>query len=325
MTSAPILYSFRRCPYAIRARLALRQGGLAVELREVNLQAKPPELLEASAKGTVPVLVRPDRTVLDQSLAVMVWALRRHDPEDWLRSGDEGNGVAQRQAMDALIATNDGRFKRHLDRFRYADRHPGARMETHRGEALAILRQWNGRLERGGWLLEGGPSLADWALLPFVRQFRLADPAGFEAEPGLSALQGWLRRFLEGPDLAAVMGPPWAARQPWRSPRLLYHLALAEEWQAARAAGVYRRSSRGLGLEEVGFIHASDAHQLADTFARFYGDARSVVLLTIDPQRLQRAGVAVKREPAPPCGELFPHLYGPLPLEAVLQSEPYTG
>jgi glutathione S-transferase len=160
-----------------------------------------------------------------------------------------------------------------------------------------------------------------------VRQFRRADPAGFDAEPNLAALQNWLGRFEASAELATVMEPPWGQRQPWRSPRWLYHLALPEEWHQARTNGVYCRSTRGLGLEQVGFIHASYAHQLAATYARFYGDAGPVVLLTIDPSRLEQAGVPVRAEPGglnPEAGaELFPHLYGPLPLTAVLAAAPY--
>jgi glutathione S-transferase len=327
-TDRPILYSFRRCPYAIRARLALAAAGLRpgpdLELREVNLKAKPPELLEASAKGTVPVLVLPgegtpaDR-VIDQSLAVMRWALERHDPGDLLRRADRHGQAARRALIEALVASNDGPFKHHLDRFKYAGRHPGADPEEHRAAALTILRDWNARLPELG----DRPSLADLALLPFVRQFRLADPQGFESAEGLSAVQAWLGRFLSSPELAAVMAPPWAARTAWRSPRWLYHLALAPEWRAARSEGVYRRSSRGLSLEEVGFIHASHSHQLEATHQRFYADAADVLLLTIDPGRLAAAGIAVEEEPAPGSGEFFPHIRGPLPLAAVLAWEPF--
>ena len=320
----PILYSFRRCPYAIRARLALAAAGLRpgvnLELREVHLQAKPPELLEASAKGTVPVLVLPDGRVLDESLGIMHWALARSDPHRWLG----GWGPAQVAAMQALITANDGPFKHQLDRFKYPDRYPGEAFEAHRQAGLAILRSWSPRLEPGGWLLGRRPSLADWALLPFVRQFRLVDPAGFDAEPQIEALQAWLGRFLAGPELAAALEEPWAARAAWRSPGWLYHLALGPEWQAARADGMYRRSTRGRSLEEVGFIHLSNAHQVEATAALFYGDlpAGAVLLLTIDPQRLAAAALEVRFEQAG-GGEPFPHLYGPLPLEAVLRAEPW--
>jgi len=359
----PVLYSFRRCPYAIRARLALAAAGLVPErdlvVREVSLTCKPPELLLASPKGTVPVWVFPPGAgaepardpgsesdppagihgvgprVIDQSLALMTWALARHDPDDWLRLGPSPGAQANRAAMAALVAENDGPFKHHLDRFKYPDRfkagdsptNPDGNRQGHRTAAQAILGRWNHRLQSGGWLLGPSACLADWALLPFVRQFRRADPAGFDAEPNLAALQNWLGRFEASSELTTVMEPPWGQRQPWRSPHWLYHLALPEEWRQARTDGVYARSTRGLGLEQVGFIHASYAHQLAATYARFYGDAGPVVLLTIDPGRLEQAGVPVRAEPGGPTreagAELFPHLYGPLPLSAVLAAAPY--
>jgi glutathione S-transferase len=376
----PVLYSFRRCPYAIRARLALAAAELVPEIdlvvREVSLACKPPELLLASAKGTVPVLVLPPGSgaepakdmglatvpnraspgsapgVIEESLGLMTWALARRDPGDWLRRGKGPTARASQAEMAALIAENDGPFKHHLDRFKYPNRFkpddlgrkPGGDPVgdsnhvspgngagpvhlRHRAAALRILERWNQRLQAGAWLLGPGACLADWALLPFVRQFRRADPAGFDAEPNLDALRAWLGRFEASTELATVLDPPWGRRQAWRSPHWLYHLALPEEWRQARAAGIYARSTRGLGLEQVGFIHASYAHQLAATYARFYGDAGPVVLLTIDPALLEQAGVAVRAEAAgsnPAAGaERFPHLYGPLPLAAVLAADPY--
>lgn len=305
----PVLYSFRRCPYAMRARLALAAAGQAVELREVALKAKPPELLEASAKGTVPVLVQADGALLEESLEIMRWALEQADPLGWLQ--------ADRADTAALIAQNDGPFKRHLDRFKYPDRYGEVEPMEHRAAALAILREWDQRLAVGGWLLGAQATLADWALLPFVRQFRLADPDGFVAEPGLESLKDWLTRFESSTLLTRVMDSPWAERRCWRSPRWLYHLALAADWQQARQLGEYRISTRGQSLEQVGFIHASYADQLEGTHQRFYADVSDLRLLVIDPTRLAAHGIAVRPEAAPGSGELFPHLYGPLPLDAV--------
>jgi glutathione S-transferase len=226
-----------------------------------------------------------------------------------------------------LITENDGTFKHHLDRFKYPNRFKahdlgrkpggdpvgdsnhgspghgaGPDHLRHRAAALRILERWNHRLQAGAWLLGPGACLADWALLPFVRQFRRADPAGFDAEPNLDARRAWLGRFEASVALATVLDPPWGQRQAWRSAHWLYHLALPEDWRQARAAGVYARSTRGLGLEQVGFIHASYAHQLAATYARFYGDAGPVVLLTIDPARLEQAARGPAQPPLPgPC------------------------
>ena len=328
---AAILWSFRRCPYAIRARLALAQAGVTVEVRELNLAVRPPEFVALGAPGTVPVLERSDGSRLRESLEIMVWALAAHDPGDWLHRVGEASSAAEAwEEVMALVAENDGPFKHHLDRFKYANRFPGADPLVHREAAFTILRRWNGRLEHTSqageprWLLGERSCLADWALLPFVRQFRLADPAGFDAAVGIGALQAWLARFEAGGELAAVMAPPLAPRHPWRSPSWLYHLALAEEWQQAQAAGVYRRSTRGLSIEQVGYLHASHGDQIAATFERFYADAGPVRLLSIDPQRLEAAGLEVKEEAAPDSGELFPHVYGgPLPCEAVVAAEPY--
>jgi len=325
----PILWSFRRCPFAIRARLALAAAAVAVEVRELNLAVRPPEFVAMGAPGTVPVLELPDGSRLRESLEIMVWALERQDPGDWLRR-TSGDAAAVWEQMMALVAENDGPFKHHLDRFKYANRFPGSDPALHRGEALTILRGWNARLEGHGlegeplWLLGEHPCLADWALLPFVRQFRLADPEGFAAAPGIGTLRAWLARFETGAELVGVMAPPLAPRHPWRSPSWLYHLALAEEWQQALAVGAYQRSTRGLTIEQVGFLHASHGDQIEATFERFYADAGPVRLLSIDPQRLGAAGLEVREEPAPESGELFPHLYGgPLPCAAVLAAEPY--
>ena len=199
-------------------------------------------------------------------------------------AGEQGGAAAgeQRRRIAELVAENDGPFKHHLERVKYANRYPGEDPSAHRQAALAILRRWNSQLEEGaagggvgkGWLLGPQSCLADWALLPFVRQFRIADPADFDATVGIGALQAWLARFEAGGELAAVMAPPLAPRHPWRSPSWLYHLALAEEWRDVEVEGVYRRSTRGLSIEQVGYLHASHGDQIAATFERFYADAR---------------------------------------------------
>ena len=213
MTGAlPVLYSFRRCPYAMRARLALAVSGEHHELREVVLRDKPPELLAASPKGTVPVLVLPDGVVIDQSLDVMLWALRRKDPEAWL-SPPKGSI----DDMLALVAGNDGEFKRSLDRYKYPNRYP----EESAGDAQAFAQLhrttgavWLGQLDGmvgDGWLFGARASLADMALLPFVRQFAHTDAAWFAAQ-AWPRLQAWLAGFEAGALYAGVMGK----HAPWR-------------------------------------------------------------------------------------------------------------
>src|SRR4051812_30888674 len=136
----PILYSFRRCPYAMRARLALAVSETGCEIREVKLRDKPAELIAASPKATVPVLVLPDGEVIDESLEVMRWALRRNDPENWLQGDDV-----------ALIAANDGAFKYHLDRYKYPERH-GVDPVAHRASGLALLTVLEAQLAGHPWL-----------------------------------------------------------------------------------------------------------------------------------------------------------------------------
>jgi glutathione S-transferase len=160
----PVLYSFRRCPYAMRARLALAVSGEPYELREVVLRDKPAELLAASPKGTVPVLVLPGGTVIDQSLDVMLWALRRQDPENWLLP--PRGAIAD---MLALVAGNDGDFKRNLDRYKYPHRYPEesagdaqAFALKHRAQGAAWLATLDGMLV-DGWLFGPRVSLADLA------------------------------------------------------------------------------------------------------------------------------------------------------------------
>jgi len=204
--SAPhhILYSFRRCPYAMRARLALASSGVSVALREVVLRDKPPEMLSASPKGTVPVLVLKDEKVLEESLDVMRWALSQNDPEGWLQTD-----AAEREA---LIESNDGPFKHHLDRYKYANRYEGAVAKTHRDAATVHLYQLNTRLGVSKWLCGDGASLADYALLPFVRQFANTDRAWFDAQDW-PYLRTWLEAFLASPRFQVVMNkyPRWQA------------------------------------------------------------------------------------------------------------------
>ncbi|EAU70742.1 glutathione S-transferase domain protein [Synechococcus sp. BL107] len=318
----PILYSFRRCPFAMRARWALLEAGLIVHWREIELKHKPVEMLESSAKGTVPVLVLPNGTVIDESEAVMRWALAQADPRGVLRAAD----------ASALIAQNDGVFKRHLDRFKYIDRYPGESREEHRDAGLRILADWSQRLEQNPWLLGPVISLADAALWPFVRQWRFADPDAFEANGQLAPLREWLQRFLDDPSFERLMqrADPWCSRGlqplfpadaiavPVDQP--LFHLALKGDWEQAQDSGTYQWSTRGMRLTEVGFIHCSWQEQVPKTFERFYADAGEIVLLEIDPIRLN----SPLRADAIPTGELFPHLYGPLPIEAVRSITPYS-
>lgn len=194
----PVLYSFRRCPYAMRARLALAVSGTHCELREVKLSAKPEAMLVASPKGTAPVLVLPDGKVIDESHEIMRWALVNRDPEGWLARDDE-----------ALIAENDGPFKHDLDRYKYPERH-GANALAHRGRGLAFLRELDIRLTCTDQLCGPTRGLADAAIMPFVRQFAAVDLDWFDAQP-LPHLKTWLAGHLTSDLFMAIMtrAAPW--------------------------------------------------------------------------------------------------------------------
>ncbi|MBD9615440.1 MULTISPECIES: glutathione S-transferase [unclassified Pseudomonas] len=193
------LYSFRRCPYAMRARMALRYSDVAVNIVEVSLKAKPAEMLALSSKGTVPVL-SVDGQVIDESLAIMHWALAQNDPQDWLLKDDPA-GQAQ---IAALIEENDQVFKVHLNRYKYAERYPEQPMAFYRSEGEVFLRRLEALLEGRDYLLAAHPSLADVALMPFVRQFAHVDREWFGQTPYVR-LQAWLQRFLESDLFTSIM------------------------------------------------------------------------------------------------------------------------
>lgn len=180
----------------MRARLALAASVLAVRVREVVLRDKPPEMLAASPKGTVPVLVLTDGRVIDESLDVMHWALSQNDPEGWLR--------ADAAETARLIQQNDGPFKRALDRYKYPDRHAEPKGAA-RDAGMEILGGLSVRLEdTGGQLFGPAPTLADFAIFPFVRQFAATDADFWNAEAP-TVLQRWLSGHTEGPRFVAIM------------------------------------------------------------------------------------------------------------------------
>lgn len=198
----PVLYSFRRCPYAMRARLALHAAGTRYEHREIVLRDKAPAFLEASPKGTVPVLVD-GTTVIEESLDVMNWALARNDPEGWLDAPDDG-----------LITRNDGPFKQALDRYKYPNRHDSDPIKE-RAIGLETLTQLDMRLAAHAHLTGDRPRLADIAIFPFIRQFANTDRGWFDAQP-LPHLQRWLDHHLTHPRFDAIMAkfPKWQAGDP---------------------------------------------------------------------------------------------------------------
>jgi len=197
--STPILYSFRRCPYAMRARLAIFQSGEQVELREIVLRDKAPEFLEVSPSATVPCLVDEDGSVIDESLDIMIWALQRNDPRGWLMPQ-----TATLAEMLALIAEIDGPFKRHLDRYKYDTRYEDADRASEQAAAAGYIHRLDEMLSGGSWLYGDKASLADYAILPFIRQFANADRAWFDAQSWPQA-RAWLERFEGSDEFAAIM------------------------------------------------------------------------------------------------------------------------
>ena len=199
----PILYSFRRCPYAMRSRLAIAANDRQVELREIVLRDKPVAMIDASPKGTVPVLVLPDGTVIDQSLDIMRWACARTPDAEWPTSSDA-----------ALIATNDGAFKHHLDRYKYADRY-GVDPIEHRDAATVLLGDLDDRLHASDSLGTILQPMTDLAIMPFVRQFAQTDRSYFDGLP-FERLHAWLAMHLVSALFARVMirPAPWQPGDP---------------------------------------------------------------------------------------------------------------
>ncbi len=207
----PVLYSFRRCPYAIRARLAIACSGLPVELREVVLKDKPAAMLQASPKATVPVLVlsasaEKKARVIDESRDIMRWALRQSDPDNWL-CRDNPDLLWQ---VEGLIQENDFVFKQHLDRYKYFERHPNHPQNYYREQCEVTLIKLERLLQQHNFLTGDHCSLADIAIFPFIRQFAHVDRDWFYAAP-YPCLQRWLDHHLQSQLFIGVMKkyPQW--------------------------------------------------------------------------------------------------------------------
>ncbi len=206
MTTLPILYSFRRCPYAIRARMALTITEQGYEHREVVLRDKPGALLEVSPKGTVPVLVLDDK-VIDESEDIMLWALAQKDPQGWLGPEQE-----TQNEMRVLVRRTEAELKRHLDRYKYADRYPGVDACEERRLGSEFLSELDHRLANTRYLFGDRFAFADAAIAPFVRQFANTDRTWFDGQ-SWGSLRQWLEEFLESKLFLGVMKkhPQWVA------------------------------------------------------------------------------------------------------------------
>ena len=196
----PTLYSFRRCPYAMRARLAIRLCKIECIIREISLKAKNIEFLKVSPKGTVPVLVLPNGKVLEESLDIINWSLEQNDPNN-LKVNDE----VTKKINDKYIQLFDKDFKFHLDRYKYSSRYNISNSEIHRNKARNILTEINTMLEGKDYIGGQCMSLLDISILPFVRQYRIADINWFDNHLGLRNINNWVNIFLNTEILASIM------------------------------------------------------------------------------------------------------------------------
>ena len=200
----PCLYSFRRCPYAMRARLSIMFAELQVELREITLKNKPPQMLAISPKGTVPVLQLLDGTVIEESREIMTWALAQQDSQGLL------NAETLLEA-NALIDKNDNEFKYWLDRYKYADRHLEMSQTEYRQQGEVFLQVLEELLNKNPYLLGTSVTIADIGIVPFVRQFAHVDRDIFYSLP-YPNLQRWLQDWLQHPLFLQAM----TKFQPWQ-------------------------------------------------------------------------------------------------------------
>ena len=196
----PTLYSFRRCPYAMRARLALRLCKIECIIREISLKEKNSEFLKVSPKGTVPVLVLPNGKVLEESLDIINWSLEQNDPNK-LKVNDK----VTKKINDKYIQLFDSDFKFHLDRYKYSSRYNISNSEIHRNKARNLLTEINIMLEGKDYIGGQCMSLLDISILPFVRQYRIADVNWFDNHLGLRNINNWVNIFLNSEIFASIM------------------------------------------------------------------------------------------------------------------------
>jgi len=202
----PVLYSFRRCPYCMRAHMALKYSGLKVELREVDLWNLPDEALAVSPEKTVPVLVTDNNHAIDESWDIVKWAVQKNDPDNWLGKNNEYLNDAE-----MLIETNDFSFKNDLDRYKYADRHPEHTQEYYRQQGEEFLEELEEMLAENTYLLANHLTIADIGVAPFIRQFSMVDSEWFETSP-YPLLRKWLNRLLTSELFAVALAkhPIWS-------------------------------------------------------------------------------------------------------------------
>ena len=195
----PILYTFRRCPYAMRARLAIKASGVIVEIREVKLKNKPEELLNISPKATVPVLYISSKKIIEESLDIMKWALEINDPFKLLEP-EKLNRIEVHNTFNKL--END--FKQNLDRYKYSSRFDQPNPELYRDKNLRILNQFNNLLQHNKGIYSSHLSLLDYAIFPFIRQFRNVNSIWFDSLE-LKFLKSWLYELIDSDEFSSIM------------------------------------------------------------------------------------------------------------------------
>ena len=184
-----ILFSFRRCPYAIRARMTLYISDIDYDLVEVSLKNKPQELINCSAKAQVPVIKLKDNTVIDESFDIMVWALKQHDPQNWLPKNDE-----QWKFCKHHLKLNDITFKNALDICKYQIRHSEQEIKQAKQDCEKILLTWDKILKTQKFLHGDHLGLVDIIIIPFVRQFSKITPDIF-VDTNTPSLKKWLQHI----------------------------------------------------------------------------------------------------------------------------------
>ena len=195
----PILYSFRRCPYAMRARLAIKASGLIVEIREVELKKKPKEFLNISPKATVPIVYISSKQIIEESLDIMEWALKINDPLNLLK-----NEKLNRIEIHSILNKLENEFKQNLDRYKYSSRFDLPNPRLYRDKNLQTLNEFNNLLQNNKGICSSNLSLLDYAVFPFIRQFRNVNSVWFDSLE-LKFLQTWLYELIDSDEFSSIM------------------------------------------------------------------------------------------------------------------------
>jgi glutathione S-transferase len=219
----PVLYSLRNCPYAMRARLAIYKSKQTVELRDVVLKHKPPEMIAASSKATVPILVLATAQVIDESLEVMLWALGESDPDNLLRIENSKQSVSLNETKPSietkdilkLIDLFDSEFIPCLDAYKCAKRYHESNLKECRHACEVYIQKLEHRLSLHKYLIDDNESMADIALLPFIRKFAKVERQWYR-QSSYPNIRHWLNQYLQSALFNKVMAqhPLWSFGQP---------------------------------------------------------------------------------------------------------------